>query len=148
MIASLSIVAIRRRSGISPRDSRSARSRSASSLLPDTPQARMVGVVAARQRVAVEAVAVDRGFDAADDRRRGLAAELLVEDRARQRIDRIERLAPARIGLDRAELLHPCAELAVALAEVGEGGIGVESAGVARHVQPRRALSVAAIDRV
>jgi len=40
--ASLSMLAMRRRSGISPRASRAARSRSASSLLPDTPQPRKV----------------------------------------------------------------------------------------------------------
>ena len=49
-MASSAIVDMRRRSGISPRASRSARSRSASSLLPDTPQARSV---ASSQRASV-----------------------------------------------------------------------------------------------
>src|SRR3546814_3847573 len=49
------------------------------------------GVVDAAERVAVEAFAADGLLDAADDGRGRLAAELLVEDRAGERIDRVER---------------------------------------------------------
>src|SRR3546814_7427884 len=61
------------------------------------------GVVDAAERVAVEAFAADGLLDAADDGRGRLAAELLVEDRAGERIDRVERPAPARVRVDRAD---------------------------------------------
>src|SRR5690606_3370545 len=87
-------------------------------------------VVAARQRVAMETVAADGGLDATDDGGRGLAAELLVEDRPGQRIDRVEALAPARIGFDHPDPLHPRGELAIALRQVGMGCPGIETARV------------------
>src|SRR5690606_12699416 len=65
---------------------------------------------------------------------RGLAAELLVKDGAGQRVDRVEGLAPARVGLDRPEPAHPRAQLAVALAQVRERRFGIESPRLSRHV--------------
>src|SRR3546814_1363845 len=76
------------------------------------------GVVDAAERVAVEAFAADGLLDAADDGRGRLAAELLVEDRAGERIDRVERPAPARVRVDRADPLHPLAELEIGRAHV------------------------------
>src|SRR3546814_19079346 len=72
------------------------------------------GVVDAAERVAVEAFAADGLLDAADDGRGRLAAELLVEDRAGERTDRVERPAPARVRVDRADTIPPLSELAVA----------------------------------
>src|SRR5690606_7389499 len=91
------------------------------------------GVVDARQGVAVKAVAADRRLDPADDGRRGLAAELLVHDRAGERIHRVEALAPARIGPDRPQAAHPGAQLAVALLQIRERGSGIEAARVSGH---------------
>src|SRR3546814_10394553 len=73
------------------------------------------GVIDPRQRVAVETVAADRRLDPADDRGRGLAAQLLVHDRASQRVDRIAWLAPAGVGFDLPPPGHPRAKLSVAL---------------------------------
>src|SRR3546814_8410602 len=64
------------------------------------------GVVDAAERVAVEAFAADGLLDAADDGRGRLAAELLVEDRAGERIDRVERPAPARVRVGRRSEEH------------------------------------------
>src|SRR3546814_7111244 len=68
-----------------------------------------------------------------DDGRGRLAAELLVEDRAGERIDRVERPAPARVRVDRADPLHPLAELAIAPGQVRECLLRVEAAPVSWH---------------
>lgn len=68
------------------------------------------------------------------------ATYLPFNDAAGQPIDRIERLAPARVGVDRPEPLHPRAELAVAPAQVGERGLGIESPCMARHRQAPPAI--------
>jgi len=92
----------------------------------------------------MQAARADRGLDPADDGRGGLAAELLKQDRARQRIDRIEALAPTRIARNRAafervDFLHPRTELAVALAQVRVSRLCVVTANLARHAQRLRA---------
>src|SRR3546814_2126872 len=91
------------------------------------------GVVDAAELVAVEAFAADGLLDAADDGGGRLAAELLVEDRAGERIDRVERPAPARVRVDRADPLHPLAELAIAPGQVRECLLRVEAAPVSWH---------------
>src|SRR3546814_18348074 len=80
------------------------------------------GVVDAAERVAVEAFAADGLLDADDDGGGRLAAELLVEERAGERIDRVERPAPARVRVDRAAPLHPLPALAHTPGQVRELG--------------------------
>jgi hypothetical protein len=88
------------------------------------------------ERVRVQPLPARGRFDTPHDRRGRLARQLLVEDRARERVGDVERLAPARVGLDRADALHPGPELAVLLRQMRGGGIDVEAAAESRHAVP------------
>ena len=66
------------------------------------------------------AIAV-QGFDATVDRRRGLARELLVDDRADERIE--VAAARARGELARADAVDDARELRITLAKVVDGGL-------------------------
>jgi uncharacterized membrane protein YgdD (TMEM256/DUF423 family) len=59
------------------------------------------------------------------DRGGGLARQLLVKDRAGQRIDRLE--ARTEIVLERPDPAHPFAQLAVTLRQMRGGGIDIET---------------------
>src|SRR5690606_28646137 len=90
----------------------------------------------------VQPRASDRSLHALDDGRGGLAAELLEQDRPRQRIDRVERGTPARLWFDRADALHPRTQPTVVPLPVVPGRCRVETAGVTRYrAQPRSALA-------
>src|SRR5690606_19643861 len=85
-----------------------------------------------------------RLFHPAGDGGGGLAAELLVEDRARQRIHGIEAPLPARVRRDGADPLQPWRQPAVPL-QVGPCRLRVEATPVPGHVSaaPRRPPSPA-----
>src|SRR5690606_9053546 len=92
--------------------------------------------------VGVQPCASDRRLHAPDDGRGGLAAELLEQDRARQRIDRVEPGTPARLRSDHADALHPRTQPTVAPLQVVPGRRRVETPGVTRHrAQSRSALA-------
>src|SRR5690606_25909472 len=100
------------------------------------------GIVDPSQRVGMQPPAADRRLHAPDDGRGRLAAELLEQDRARQRIDRIEAGTPARLRFDHADALHPCTQAPVAPLQVVPGGHRVETPRVSRHgAQSRSTLA-------